>query len=109
MERFNVRIALHGASPAIYDMLADAMTRMGGVSFVESPSGRLRRLRPGEYIFHSALEASGFLRQMETVVRAIWMDSGLRVTGRAATCSAGEAPIPEPPLEEEHLDHAARP
>ena len=95
MERYNVRIALHGASPAIYDMLGDAMTRMGGASYVESASGRMRRLRPGEYVFNSQFDAHGFLRHMEKVVRAIWMDSGIRVTGEKDSCAAGVEPLPE--------------
>lgn len=101
MERYNVRIALHGASPAIYEMLTNAMTRMGGVGFVESASGTTRRLRPGEYIFTSALGAQGFLRQLEAVVRAMWIDSGIRVTGGGESCSAGADPLPEAPTEEE--------
>lgn len=107
MERYNVRISLHGASPTIYDMLGDAMTRMGGAGFVETASGRLRRLRPGEYVFRSGLGAQGFLQHMETVVRAIWINSGIRVTGGGETCSSGAEPIPDPPSEESQREYAS--
>lgn len=106
MERFNVRIALHGASPAIYDMLGEAMSRMGGAGFAETHSGRMRRLRPGEYEFHATLDAHAMLRRLEPVVRAIWMDSGLRVTGERESCGSGSEPIPQPPTEEGKQRHA---
>ncbi len=109
MERHNVRIALHGASPAIYDMLGQAMSRLGGSSFVEAGSGRMRRLRPGEYVFASALEARAFLKQIEIIVRGIWIDSGIRVTSIKGTCSSGIEPIPGPPTEGDQPEYATLP
>jgi hypothetical protein len=109
MERYNVRIALHGASPAIYDMLGQAMSRLGGASFIEAGSGRMRRLRPGEYVFASALEGRAFLKQMETIVRGVWIDSGIRVTGVKGTCSSGAEPIPGPPTEDGQPEYATLP
>jgi hypothetical protein len=109
MERYNVRIALHGASPAIYDILSEAISRLGGSSFVEAGAGRMRRLRPGEYMFNSGLDGRGFLKQMEVLVRGIWIDSGIRVTSVKGTCSSGAEPIPGPPTEDGQLERVALP
>jgi hypothetical protein len=109
MDSYNVRIALHGASAAIYDMMTDAMVRMGGLTSVESPTGATRRLRPGEYVFRSNLGAQGLLRTMETVLRNIWIDSAIRVTGEKETCSLGVEPVPEPPTEMDEMAGSAHP
>jgi hypothetical protein len=103
MDQFNVRIALHGASAAIYEMMADAVVRMGGLTTVDSPSGTTRRLRPGEYVFRSNLDAHGLLRNLEAVLRTIWIDSAIRVTGEKESCSSGVEPVPEPPSESDEL------
>ncbi len=100
MEQYNVRINLHGASQAIYDLLGGAMARLGGTVFVETQSGRLRRLRPGEFEMASDLDAHGVLRCVEGVVRAVWINSGIRVTGAKESCSCGEEPLPEAPADE---------
>jgi hypothetical protein len=110
MERYNVRIALHGASPAIYDMLGEAITRMGGNSYADAGGGRLRRLRPGEYEFNdSPLDSHALLMKLQSIVRAVWIDSGIRVTGAHDTCSSGAEPIPSPPTEEGQRGHAMLP
>ncbi len=109
MDRHNVRVALHGASPAIYEMLGQAMSRLGGSSFAEAGSGRMRRLRPGEYVFASALDARAFLKQIEIIVRGVWIDSGIRVTTVKGTCSSGAEPVPSPPTEDDQLEYAAVP
>jgi hypothetical protein len=73
---------------------------MGGAGFAETHTGRMRRLRPGEYEFQSTLDAHAMLKRLETVVRAIWIDSGLRVTGERESCASGAEPIPQSPTEE---------
>jgi hypothetical protein len=99
MESYNVRIALHGASASIYEMMTDAMVRMGASTSVETSAGAPRLLRPGEYIFRANLDAHGLMRNLETVIRALWIDSAIRVTGPSESCSSGMEPVPEPPSE----------
>lgn len=107
MERYNVRVILHGASPAICDMLTDAMSRMGGIGFAETPAGKLRRLRPGEFEFQSSLGIHEFMQKMEVVIRAIWLNSGLRVTGENTSLTSGVEPVPMEPSTEMLVRHVA--